>query len=456
MPHIPSSSSVFFAILYLFLFSTLLSAQQLVYDHVEESDMDSIFTEFSKPLNPGCAVGVVDHGELIFAKGYGSANLDYDIPIRPDSRFMIASISKQFAAAALLMLDQEGKLDMDENLGTYIPGLPEFEYPVTARQIMHHISGLRDIFNLLTLADIGLDNTTTSEQAIELIGRQKRLNFRPGDQFLYSNTGYFLISILVENFTGMTLREYSDKHFFQPIGMTSTHFHDDTGMVVPDRVTSYRNMPYGPGRFYRDNMDRMGARGLFTTIEDMALWDANFIENRSNLDNFTERMTEVGILRNGTELDYAAGLRISRYKALYTVGHGGNYMGFRTNYMRFPDYQLGIITFCNKSDINPAVYSRQVADLYLSEAFDGQFKEYAARYRNNPFNTDYEVILEDGDLYLKLEQKIKKRLIWEGNDEFSTESWEVSFSRNRDDDIESMKIKSPRTGKITFNRTDFP
>jgi CubicO group peptidase (beta-lactamase class C family) len=433
-------------------FALTLSAQELSYDHVESTDLDSIFAEFDMPGKPGCAVGVVDHGELIFAGGYGSANLDYAIPIRPDSRFMIASVSKQFTAAALLMMEQEGKLDLDEDLRTYMPELPEFEFPVTARQLMHHTSGLRDIYNLLSLADIGLDNTTTSAQAVDLISRQQRLNFRPGSRFLYSNTGYFLISVLTDTLTGMSLREYTDKHLFEPSGMSATHFHDDTGMVVPNRVISYLPTPSGPGRFYRDNMDRPGARGLFTTVEDMALWDANFIENKTNLEYFAERMTRAGVTRNGNRIDYASGLRLSRYKTLRTVGHGGSYMGFRTNYMRFPDYEFAVITFCNKSDINPATYSYKVADLYLKQAFDEQFQEYPGRYGNANFGVDYRVLLKDGDLYLKRGRNEKERLIWNDNDEFSTGNLEVTFSRNSNGRIGRMQIKSPRTGPITFTR----
>jgi CubicO group peptidase (beta-lactamase class C family) len=317
---------------------------------------------------------------------------------------------------------------------------------------MHHTSGLRDIYNLLSLADTGLDNTTTSDQAVELIGRQQRQNFRPGSRHLYSNTGYFLISVLTEKLTGMSLREYTHKHFFKPIGMSSTHFHDDTGTIVPNRVTSYRSMPYGPGRFYRDNMDRTGARGLFTTIEDLALWDANFIENRSNLDNFTEKMTEPGSLSNGTGIDYAAGLRLSRYKTLKTVGHGGNYMGFRTHYMRFPDYQLGIIVFCNMSNINPAVYSRQIADLYLKEVFDERFDKYTGYFVNQSLNAGYEVSLDNGDLNLKRGRDFRERLIWSGNDEFSTDRWDVHFRRNSNNEIYRIEIKSPRTGSVSFTR----
>lgn len=183
----------------------------LDFSHVTEADLDSVFSSFDHPDTPGCAVGVVSDGNLIFSKGYGTANLDYGIPIRPDSRFMIASISKQFAAAALMMLSQEGLLDLDADLRTYIPALPVFERPITARQIIHHTSGLRDIFDLLFLADIGLDNTTTSEDALLMLSRQQRLNFEPGSGFLYSNSGYFLMSVLVKNLSGMSLREYSDR-----------------------------------------------------------------------------------------------------------------------------------------------------------------------------------------------------------------------------------------------------
>lgn len=432
--------------------SKLTSAQNPQFSNIDTADVDSIFSGF-EPTCPGCAVGVISHGELIFSRGYGSANLDYGIPLRPDSRFMIASISKQFAAAALLLLEQEGKLDLDEDIRSYIPELPEFDYTVTARHVIHHTSGLRDIFSLLNVGDIGLDNTTTPEAALSLIARQQRLNFPPGSEYLYSNSGYFLMSVLVENLSGMSLREYTDQHFFRPIGMTSTHFHDDTGMIVPDRVISYRPTRHGPGQFYRTNMDRVGARGLFTTLEDMALWDHNFVENKSSLKNFTMRMTETGITIAGDTLDYAAGLRVSRYKGLKTVGHGGNYMGFRTNYMRFPEHDLAIAVFCNMSNINPASYSRQVADLYLRESFNEQFDKYPGQYYNQLSGTRHEIILEDGDLYLKKGLNEKERLIWRSDDQFRTGQWNIEFSRNDQDKISSLQIKTSRTGNVTFKKT---
>jgi CubicO group peptidase (beta-lactamase class C family) len=182
------------------LFSSPVTVQDNRFAHVDREAIDEIFADFEDYL-PGCAVGVVDHGELIFSKGYGMANLDYEISITPESRFMIASISKQFAAAALLMMEQEGLLDLDKDLRIHIPELPEFEELITARQIIHHTSGLRDLFDILHLKDLGLDPTTTTENALALLSRQQRLNFRPNTRHMYSNSGYLLISILSENQT---------------------------------------------------------------------------------------------------------------------------------------------------------------------------------------------------------------------------------------------------------------
>lgn len=439
-----------FSIIITFAFSLSLIAQNspTIFSQVDTAEVDSLFSEYT--INtPGCALGVTQEGDLIYAQGYGMANLDYGIPIQTDSKFMIASISKQFTAAALLMMEQEGLLDLDADLKTYIPELPEFETPITARQMLHHTSGLRDLFSLLALNDVGLDNTTTPEATFELITRVSRLNFEPNTKYNYSNSAYFLMSVLVENLTDMTLREYTDKHFFQPIGMTDTHFHDDTGMIVKNRAESYRPTNNGVGRFYRDNLDRVGARGLFTTIEDFAKWDANFLNNKSNLENFREKMLSVGIYNDGREMDYAAGIRLSEYRKLDTFGHGGNYMGFRSNYIHFPDYELGIIVFCNRSNISPASHAREVADIYLREVFTDLFTGYTGTYRNDAFRTEFDVIQEEGKLYLVRGLREKDELEWQEGDEFRSGSRTVTFEREGEQ-IQSMKLKSSRTANITF------
>ena len=426
-------------------------SRQSAYSHVNHDEIDELFIDFTNETG-GCVVGVIDHGQLIFSKGYGMANLDYGIPLTPDSRLMIASISKQFAAAALLMMEQENLLDLDEDLQTYIPELPAFEETITARQLIHHTSGIRDLFDILHLMDLGLDPTTTTDKALELISRQQGLNFRPNTRHMYSNSGYVLMSTLSQNLTSMSLREYTKKHLFEPLGMKSTHFHDDVGMIVPNRAESYQPTNVGPGRFYRDNIDRVGARGLFTTINDFAKWEANFIENRTNLDNFTERMTRKGVYHNGNEHDYAFGLRISNYRTLNTVGHGGNYMGFRSNYVRFSDYELGIIAFCNMSNINPAGYTRDLADLYLKNEFEDIFSEYTGMYRNDGFGSEYRLFIEDGQLYIQKGLREKDQLVWSDENEFKAGNWDIEFLRDENTNVNGFTVQTGRTGKVTFYR----
>ncbi len=428
------------------------NAADKAFSHVSESDIDSIFYNYDRPGSPGCAVAVVSEGELLFSGGYGIANLDYGIPISPDSRFMVASLSKQFTAASLLMMEQEGLLDPDEDIRPHIPELQHFDAPITARQLMHHTSGLRDLYHLLSLADIGLDNTTTREQVLEMISRQQRLNFSPGSRYLYSNTGYILMAELAEKLTGMSLNEYTRKHFLDPIGMDDTHWHDDTGRIVPNRVTSYRPRSFGPGRFYRDNLDRIGARGLFTTVRDFAKWEANFTENRSNLENFSEKMTRAGFVRQRYTINYASGLRINWYKDQRTIGHGGSYMGFRTDYLRFPQHQFAVIVFCNQSSINPATHSRQLADLYLRDIFNEQFRAYAGRYHNESLNTGFDIVLDDGDLYMERDGEEPRRLLWHSNNRFRTGDWDITYYRSSGNRFDRFTIQAPQTGQITFYR----
>lgn len=410
--------------------------------------IDSLFSHYDRPGSPGCAVCVVRDGEVIFSAGYGYANLDNNIPITPQSRFMIASVSKQFSAAALLMLEQEGRLDLDEDIRPLIPGMEQFPEALTARQLIHHTSGLRDIYDLLLLADIGLDNRTDASEALDLITRQRSLNFPPGDEYLYSNSGYFLISLLVENRSGLSLRDYTDRYLFGPSGMESTHFHDDIGMIVPNRVTSYRQTSSGPGRFYRDNMDRVGARGLFTTVEDLARWDANFVGNRTPLERFGERMTEPARLNDGSGIDYATGLRLGRYKGLGTAGHGGSYMGFRTSYLRFPEEQIAFIVFCNLSTINPGGYAEKLADLYLKETFERRLAPYTGRFYSEALDSRIGVELRDGGLYLIRPDGSGEELRWEDDERLRGNSWRLRYR----DGADVVEVSLPRAGPVTFRR----
>ena len=421
--------------------------------NLDTTKVDEVFDRYSDDT-PGCALGIAHKGELIYSNGYGMANLEHDIPITCDTRFLIASISKQFAAAALLVLEDQGELDLDEDLRTYIPELPDFGSTVTARQLIHHTSGIRDLFHLLYINGRGLDPETPDSLAMEMIANQRDLNFEPGSRHIYSNAGYFLISVLVKNISGQSLAEFTEEHLFGPSGMENTHFHDDFGKIVPNRSLSYRPVSGGYGLASRGNIERVGARGLFTTIEDMAKWDRNFYENKTPISDFKERMTEPGRVNNNNSLNYATGLRLNTYKTYDTVGHGGWYMGFRTNYTRFKDKDLSIIVFCNSNHISPASHTYDVADVLLKDSFNEVFEPYAGVYENRAYGVRYRIELEDGDLVLDRPDDPKGELSWEDDDEFSISGWILKFEKNSDGQYDRFILETNGIKKLTFTRTD--
>jgi CubicO group peptidase (beta-lactamase class C family) len=238
--------------------------------------VDKLFAQWDKPDSPGCALGVIKGGKLVYKCGYGSANLDYNAPLTSESVFYIASTSKQFTAASILLLVRRGAISLDDDIRKYFPELPKYEAPITVKHLVHHTSGVRDYLELMGMADRRTDGPFGNEVAVELIARQKGLNFKPGEKFLYSNSNYVLMAEIVRRASGKSLREFADENIFRPLGMTNTHFNDDLTAVVKNRVVSYA--PISPGRFrqFVKTIEAMGDGNLLTTVEDLAKWDQNF------------------------------------------------------------------------------------------------------------------------------------------------------------------------------------
>jgi CubicO group peptidase (beta-lactamase class C family) len=238
--------------------------------------VDKLFAQWDKPDSPGCALGVIKGGKLVYKRGYGSANLDYNAPLTSESVFYIASTSKQFTAASILLLVRRGAISLDDDIRKYFPELPKYEAPITVKHLVHHTSGVRDYLELMGMADRRMDGPFGNEVAVELIARQKGLNFKPGERFLYSNSNYVLMAEIVRRASGKSLREFADENIFRPLGMTNTHFNDDLTAVVKNRVVSYA--PISPGRFrqFVKTIEAMGDGNLLTTVEDLAKWDQNF------------------------------------------------------------------------------------------------------------------------------------------------------------------------------------
>ena len=331
--------------------------------------VDKVFEKWDKPDSPGCALGVYRDGKIVYKHGYGTADLNDDVPITPATVFHVASMSKQFTAASIVLLAQQGKLSLDDDVRKYIPELPDFGERITIRHLVHHTSGLRDQWNLLELAGwrYSLD-LITNDDVMSVMTRQKDLNFKPGDKHVYCNTGYTLMGLIVKRVSGMSLREFTTKNIFEPLGMTHTHFRDDHAEIIKHDALGYEQEGKDkPFRMSLTNFDTVGATSLHTTVEDLQLWDENFYHPRVGGPAFLQQMLERGKLNSGEQLDYAFGLVESKYKGLPTVDHGGADAGYRSDLIRFPEQHFSAAVLCNSAETNPSALARQVADIVLAK-----------------------------------------------------------------------------------------
>lgn len=328
--------------------------------------VDSIFAPLSSKQGPGCAVGVTQNGVLTLAKGYGTADLEHDAPITPDTRFYLASVSKQFTAMAIVLLAQDHRLSFDDSLRKWVPEVPSFAAAITLRQLLHHTSGLRDYFTLLAVTGWPSDGQLTQQQLLSLVARQKSLNFQPGDEYLYSNTGYALLAIVVKRASGQSLREFADARIFKPLGMTHTLFRDDHTMLIPDRALGYQPSVTGY-RLSQPEFDVVGDGGAYSTIEDLAKWDANFTTGRVGGRAGIAEMERAGQLNDGQPIAYALGLSIGDLHGLKTYSHSGAYGGYRNEMLRIPDKHLSVITLCNTANASSTL-AEQVSRIFLGVA----------------------------------------------------------------------------------------
>ncbi len=383
--------------------------------------VDEVFAQWDKPESPGCALGVIKDGRFVYKRGYGMANLDYNIPLSSQSVFYIASVSKQFTAMSALLLARQGKLSLDDPIRKFIPELPELYNIVTIRHLIHHTSGIRDYLTLVSLADRRLEDVSTNEDALELLARQKELNFKPGDQYLYSNSGYVLLAIIVKKVSGKPFSQFAEENIFKPLGMNSTRYKDDRTAIIKNRATSYSVKPSGGFSTVVTHFDLVGDGGLMSSVEDLALWDQIFYENKldGGAKDLIEQALVTGTLNSSKKLDYAFGLIVSEYKGLKLIAHGGAFVGYRAEMIRFPEQKFSVINLCNAENANAPRLARQVADLYLSGSFkqdqikagpvfnpnekpielpEAELKDKVGAYRNPTTGSIWKLSVKDGKL----------------------------------------------------------
>ncbi len=333
--------------------------------------IDAVFAAWDNTRSPGCALGVNQNGNLVYSRGYGMSNLEYDVPITPNSIFQVGSISKQFTSFSIALLATEGKLSLDDDVRRYLPEVPAYRQRITIRHLLTHTSGLRDALDLLDLAGGRPDDLITEDDVLSMIARQKSLDFVPGAEFNYNNSGFTLLAVIVKRVSGQSLREFAETRIFGPLGMHDTQFLDDPRMIVRRRASAYQPGPGGGWRIISIPLSSaVGPSGLYTTVGDLLKWQQNFVDARVGGRALLDEMQTPGRLNDGKTTDYGFGLAVDTYRGARTVGHGGSDAGYRAQVVqvyvvRDPNQHLAIAALCNLSTISPPDLTRKVADILL-------------------------------------------------------------------------------------------
>jgi len=452
--------------------------------------VDKLFSTVDRDNRPGAAVSIVQDGRIVYKKGYGMANLEYDIPITPSTIFHIASVSKQFTAFSILLLEQEGLLSLDDDVRKYIPEVPDFGKTITLRQLAHHTSGLRDQWNLLALAGWRLDDVITTEHILKLVSKQKELNFDPGEEMLYCNTGYTLLAEVVARVSGKTFAQFTEERIFKPLQMDHSLFYDDHELIVKNRAYSYARVKGG----YKKSVlsyANVGATSLFTNVEDLSLWALNFEDPSVGDSLLLKKLRTKAVLNNGDTVSYALGQSIFQYRGLECIGHGGADAGYRTNITRVPGHRFSVIVLSNNGAFNPTGIANRVMNIYLSDAIQsrkaepGKSGEQEEKNEKEPNNKeepkkdeelsnetaeliidpdtlnaylgDYElgpgviikILLEEGELIARMtgEDDVKLKPVSTITFDVQGTNVQVSFARNESQDVEALRIH--QNGEIT-------
>ena len=339
-----------------------------VAEGVAPQTVDQLFSAYDKAGSPGCSLGVIRDGDSVYRKAYGSANLELRVPLSPQSVFYMGSVSKQFTAAAVVLAAEQGFLSLDDDVRKYVPELPDYGHVITLRQMIHQTSGFRDFFSLIDLSGRDVSDFNSPDEILKLVVRQKGLNNIPGDEWIYSNTNYFLLGAVVKSATKRSLAEFATQNIFQPLGMLHTRFYDDHTVVVPGRVAAYDSGAHDSFLVdWSTTYEIVGGGGLMSTVDDLLLWDRNFYANRLGKGTLTKELQTPGVLNNGNKISYAMGLDLGNYRGLPIVDHSGALFGYRTEVLRFPKQKFSVICLCNVSSAVPENLARKVADLYLAD-----------------------------------------------------------------------------------------
>jgi CubicO group peptidase (beta-lactamase class C family) len=328
--------------------------------------VDEIFAPWSSRESPGCAVAVGENGRPVLSRAYGMADLEHDAANTPDTVFEAGSVAKQFTAAAVLLLSQQGKLSVQDDVRKHVPEVPDYGTPITIDHLIHHTSGLRDWGAVVGLA--GWPRGTrihNHSHVLDVISKQRSLNYTPGAELLYTNSGYNLLAIIVERVSGESFSEFTRKNLFEPLGMTRTQWRDDFTRIVKGRAIAYAGKD---GKLHSEMPfeNVVGNGGLLTTVGDLLLWNENLVHGKVGGPAFIEEMHRRGRLTDGREIEYARGLFVLTWKGIPEVSHGGATAAYRAFLARYPEQKLSLAVLCNAAEADTGALGHRTIDLFLA------------------------------------------------------------------------------------------
>ena len=389
--------------------STAISAQ--VPDKLKVvAGADRAFEKFTKTYAgpaPGCAAAVSLNGDVVFEKAFGLAELEHNVPNTPQTIFESGSVAKQFTAAAVVLLQQDGKLSLDDPVRKYIPELPDYGAPLTIRHLLNHTAGLRDWGTVLSLTGAGRGERVISQDlAFDIITHQRALDFTPGSEYSYSNSGYNLAAIIVERVSKQNFPAFVEERLFKPLGMKNSSWRDDYQRVVPGRAQAYSRQGNGPWRLNMPFMNVYGNGGMLTTVGDWMKWNA-MLDSHSLGAPLVAALETRGVLNDGRKISYALGLTVDTYKGLKDVSHGGATAGYQTFLARYPDHKVSIGVMCNGSSPSAGGIAAGITDeifgpfpetsktepAHVSEV---ELKKFAGIWRNEKTHSPARFVIENG------------------------------------------------------------
>lgn len=438
-----------------------------------EQMVDQILSDYNAPGIPGVSVAVVKDGKFLIKKGYGTASLEYNIPVKPSTVFELGSVSKQFTAFAILLLEEKGKLGLDDDIRKFIPEFPDYGKVITIRHLLHHNSGIRDEMDLLCMAGWRNDDVITHDQIINMLCRQKEISFPPGNEYRYSNSNYSLLAEIVSRISGQSFAGFASDQIFKPLGMSHTLVYDNYEKLVGDLAGSY--CPDDKG--YKKNIlssSNYGSSNILSSVEDLSLWVKNFENPVICSRNLIEKMNECGTLNNGDKIEYAMGQEVIRYRGVTIINHNGALGGYRSLLSRFPEYNLSVILLSNNAAFNPKSAAIQIADIYLKDHYKDETPapQPAATVNQNEFMCDpvliarfvgkYElrpgyvisVTAENANLFVEAHEVPHTRLIQVSSNEFTLPAMQAKLAFAVDENGECNQINillndQPMTAKRT-------